>query len=170
MGWKKVRGAKKYVVYANVCGKNKKLEKVKTTKGKSFMLKKLNGKKLRKGTYYQFMVSAVDADNKVITVSKILYAATKGGKPGNYKKVKTKKKAKTIKLKKGKTCKLGAKAVPASQKHKVKKYRGIRYESSNPDIASVTKKGVIKAKKKGTCYVYVYAQNGVYVRVKVIVR
>ena len=43
-------------------------------------------------------------------------------------------------------------------------------KSQNPDIASVSKNGVIKARRKGKCSVYAYAQNGVYREVKVTVR
>ena len=64
---------------------------------------------------------------------------------------------------------LNAKAVKAS-KLKVKMHRGMRYLSTNKKIASVSKKGIVKAKKKGTCYVYAYAQNGVYKKIKVVVR
>ncbi len=49
----------------------------------------------------------------------------------------------------------------------IKHHRKIAYESDNPEVAVVSKKGVVKAKKKGSCYIYVYAQNGVYKRVKV---
>ena len=38
------------------------------------------------------------------------------------------------------------------------------------DVATVTNKGVIKGKKKGTCYIYVYAQNGISKKVKVTVK
>ena len=48
-------------------------------------------------------------------------------------------------------------------------HQNIKYESSNTKVASVSSKGVIKAKKKGTCYIYVYAQNGVYKRIKAVV-
>ena len=44
------------------------------------------------------------------------------------------------------------------------------YESTDPKIASVNKSGVIKAHEKGRCYVYVYAQNGVYSRIAVTVK
>lgn len=46
----------------------------------------------------------------------------------------------------------------------------IRYESSNKEIATVDSKGKIKAKAKGTCYIYVYAQNGVYKKIRVTVK
>jgi uncharacterized protein YjdB len=45
----------------------------------------------------------------------------------------------------------------------------IRYESSNKAIATVNSKGKIIAKAKGTCYVYAYAQNGVYKKITVTV-
>ncbi len=38
------------------------------------------------------------------------------------------------------------------------------------NIASVDKKGKIKGKNKGSCYVYAYAQNGVFSKIKVTVK
>jgi len=38
-----------------------------------------------------------------------------------------------------------------------------------PFFATVTKKGKITAKAKGSCYVYVYAQNGALRKIKVTV-
>ncbi len=126
--------------------------------------------KVKKGTYYKFMVVALDRNNKVLSTSKIIHVATKGGKVGNDKKVTTKAKKNKVTLKKGKTFKLRAKAVPQSKKLKVKRHRKVSYESSNPKVAKVTAKGVIKARSKGTCYVYAYAQNGVMAKVKVTVK
>lgn len=46
-----------------------------------------------------------------------------------------------------------------------------RYESSDPEVATVTKKGKVKGIKKGkSCYIYIYSQNGIYKWVKVIVK
>ena len=45
-----------------------------------------------------------------------------------------------------------------------------RYESSNPSIATVNKSGKIKGKKKGKCDIYIYAQNGLYKKIKVTVK
>ena len=69
-------------------------------------------------------------------------------------------------LKKGKTFKLRAKAVGKN----VKKHVAVRYESTNPKVAKVSKSGKITAKKKGKCYVYVFAQNGVFKKIKVTVK
>ena len=48
--------------------------------------------------------------------------------------------------------------------------RALSYESTNRRIAKVSKTGKVTAVKKGTCYVYAYAQNGVCKKVKVVVR
>jgi uncharacterized protein YjdB len=55
-------------------------------------------------------------------------------------------------------------------KGKVKNHRKIKYESANTKIATVSASGKIKAKKKGTTYVYAYAQNGVFKKIKVKVK
>ena len=167
--WAKVKNAKKYVVYANVCGKTK-LKKVKTTTSRTYTLKKVNKNTLKKGKYYKFMVVALDKNNKVLTTSKIVHIATKGGKFTNAKSITTKAKKNKVTIKKGKTFKLGVKIKMESSKLKTKNHRKTVYESSNKKIATVSTKGVIKAKKKGTCYVYVYAQNGVYKKIKVTVK
>ena len=43
----------------------------------------------------------------------------------------------------------------------------IRYESSNNKIASVNKSGKVTAKGKGSCVIYVYAQDGISAKLKV---
>ena len=98
--------------------------------------------------------------------------ATKGGKVTNHKSIVIKKKVITRagNLKKGKTLRLAPSAVKQNSKHIVRKHVVMRYESTNKKIASVSNKGVITAKKKGTCYVYAYAQDGVYKKVKVVVK
>lgn len=45
-----------------------------------------------------------------------------------------------------------------------------RYYTTNSKVAIVSKAGVIKAKGKGTCSIYVLANNGVYKKVKVKVK
>ena len=161
LAWTKVAGAKSYVLYANKCGKGKKYQKLATYTGKSATIKKVAGAKLKKGTYYKFLMVALDSRNTVITASKTVHVATSGGKVGNDKKVTTKAKKNKATVKAKKTFKLAAKTVAASKKLKVKKHRKVMYETSNAKIATVTAKGVIKGVKKGTCFVYAYAQDGV---------
>lgn len=162
--WKKVAGAQEYVVYGNACGAKNKYKKITTVKGTSF-----TQKKLKKGTYYKYLIVAVSGD-KALATSKTVHVATKGGKVGNSKSVKTVAKGGKVSLKAGKSFKLRGKEVAQFKKLKVKKHRTVAYESSNPQVATVSAKGVVKAKGKGTCYVYAYAQCGVCVRVKVTVK
>ena len=161
--WSGVKGASRYVIYGNACGKTRKMKRLGTVSGKSFKIKKIN-RSLKKGTYHKFVLVALDANDRVVTTSKVVHVATKGSKKiGNPTKV-TVKKPKA--LKKGKKHKLRAKQVGK----KVKKHRAVSYESSNAKVAKVTKKGVIKAVGKGSCYVYAYAQNGIFKKVKVTVK
>ena len=170
IGWKKVPGAKKYVIYGNKCGTRNKYKKLTTTTKLTASYKKVAGKKIRKGTYYKFLVYAVDANGKIKSTSKTVHVATTGGKVGNDKKVTTAAKKGRVSIKKGKTFRLRAKPVPASSKLKVQRHRGMAYESTNKKIATVSSKGVIKGMGKGTCYVYAYTQNGVFAKVKVTVK
>ena len=90
VAWKKVPGAVKYAFYATNCGKKNKYVKHGITTGTSNNYKKICGKKLKKGKYYKFIVIAIDKNNKVVSTSKTVHVATKGGKVTNDKKVKTK--------------------------------------------------------------------------------
>ena len=164
ISWKKANGAKSYIVYGSKSGKTDKYVKLKTVTGTSF-----TQKKLKKGTYYKYVVVAV-GNGKALATSKTLYIATKGGMVGNYKTITTGASDNKVNIKVGKTFKLQAAAKAESTKLKVKKFRALAYESSNKAVATVSNKGVIKAVGKGTCDVYVYAQNGVLVKIKVKVK
>ena len=159
--WKNIQVAKTYVIYGAKCGTSYK--KIATVHSKTF-----TDKKLRKGTYYKYMVVALNEKGEVVAISKLIHVATKGGKVGNCKKLKVNKSK--VNLKQGKKFKLKVKQIAESKKVKLKKHRKVAFESDNQDVAVVSKKGIITAKKKGTCSVYVYAQNGVYKQVKVTVK
>lgn len=170
--WSKIKSAKKYIIYANKCGKTAKPKRVATVTGTTKTFKKVAGKKLKKGVYYKFIIVAIDKNNNVISTSKVIHVATKGSKVGNHKSVIVSKTviAKARKLSKGKTLKLNAKAVAQSTKLKVKQHVSLRYESTNKKIATVNKSGKVTAKKKGICYIYAFAQDGVFKKIKVIVK
>ncbi|MCR5103475.1 MAG: Ig-like domain-containing protein, partial [Eubacterium sp.] len=161
--WTKVAGAKKYVVYGGKYGaKMKKITS--TTKNK------VTRKGLKAGTMYNFYVVAIDAQGLRICTSDTVYIATKGGKLTNHKKITTSVSGKSTTISVGGTLNLNAKVTKESSKLQIKKINGLKYASTNPSIAKVSKKGVITGVKKGTCYVYVYAQNGVYKKIKVTVQ
>ncbi len=178
LSWKKMKDAVKYVVYGNLSGKTNKFKKIKAVKKNAFTVKKI-GRKLKKGKYYKFVLVALDKDDKVLSASAIIHAATKGSnKAGNYKAVKVKAKKtgekyktkKNISLKAGDKARMKATPVKASRKTRVKSILKMRYVSSRPKVATVTAKGVIQAKGKGSCTIYAITQNGVSKGLKVKVK
>ena len=172
LNWSRSDGEVKYFIYGNKCGKNIKPQKLAEVNSNTWNFKTLNGAKLQKGTYYKLIVVGLDKNNNVVSTSKVIHVATKGGKVGNHKKVTVSKSVikKAKKLKKGKTLKLKVKAVPQAKKLKVKKHVPIRYESTDISVVTVSGKGVVKANNTGTCFVYAYAQNGAFKRIKVTVK
>ena len=177
--WVKSGSAVKYVVYGNRCnakGKKYKFVNLGTVSGSSYTVKKIANSKVKKGTYYRFIIVALDANNEVVSTSKMIHVTTKGGKKGNYSSVtveakvgKKYKKVSKVSIKNGKALKLKVKPNPASKKHKISKHVGMRYETSDAAIATISG-GKIKAKGVGSCTVYVYAQNGVSKAIKVTVK
>lgn len=164
LSWKKVVGAEEYIIYGNTSGKNA-FKKIATVTGTSY-----TQKELKKGTYYKYLVIAYNEDDRIISGSKTIHAATTWGKYTNPKAVTTQAKKNKVSIQKKKTFPLKAKATPVSKKLTLKKYSGIRYESATPSIASVSKKGVITGKSKGTAVIYAYAQNGVMKKITVKVK
>lgn len=164
--WNKVKNADGYIVYGAKCGAKSKYKVLKVVSGKTTSY---THKKLKKGTYYKYNIVAFKFVNGVkvtLAASKKIHATTLGGKYGVAKAVKLNKSK--VKIKKGKTFKIKASEIKKDKK--IKRHRAICYESSNTKIATVNSKGKIKAKKKGKCTIYVYAQNGVYKTVKVTVK
>ena len=156
--WSKVPGATSYTLYGCRCGQHK-AKKLKTVSGTSY-----TWNKLKSGKYYKAYVVAQNG-SEILAKSSKIHVATSGKKYGNPVSVSVKKKA--VRLKVGKTRKIGA---CVKKKNTVQQHRGIRYESDNPAVATVNKNGKIKAVGKGKCHIYVYAQNGVFAKVKVKVR
>ena len=115
------------------------------------------------------MIVAV-GDGQALATSKTIHVATAGGKVGNDKAVEVKNLKGSLKLTPKKTFKIKASSVAQSAKLKVKKHRKLAFETSDPKVATVTKKGVIKAVAKGNCTVYVYAQNCMSKAIKVMVK
>ena len=162
LSWSKVDGATKYTVYGGSYGT--KIRSIVTLSGN-----KNTRKKLKAGKLYNYYVVAYNAKGEALCTSAKIYVSTKGGKYTNYKSVTTVAKGNKVYLAKGETFNLGAKATVANKKLVINKKRKIKYISTNTKIAKVSSKGTITAVAKGTCFVYVYAQNGVYKKIKVTV-
>ncbi len=165
--WDKVKNADGYILYGNKCGKKNTFKHIKTFTKNSTV--KYTQKKLKKGTYYKYLVVAYKNINGVkvtIAASKNVHATTKGGRFGVAKSVKVNKTSKTLAVKK----KFKIKASEVKLDKKIKHHRNIKFESDNSRVATVNSKGVVTAKQKGRCYIYVYAQNGVYKRIRITVK
>ncbi len=160
--WNSVKSADGYKIYgAKSNGKFKCLGTV----GKK--PSKWTHKKLKKGTQYKYYIIAYKkVGNKQVTIAKSLtvYSTTKNGKYGNPSKITVRKKS--ISVNSGKKIQLRVKVTGKSISKTGKK---VRYVSSDPSVATVSKTGKITGKKRGSCTVYCIAQNGLYKKVKVTV-
>ena len=126
-------------------------------------------KKLKKGRSYRFVVQAyklVDGTKVTVSIAKTVHIVTSGGKKASAKGIKFSKAKAT--LKKGKT--LNLKASEIKNKKPLPRCRKVMFESDNVKIAAVTKQGKVTAKAKGKCTIYIYAQNGLYKQVKIVVK
>ena len=175
--WNIIKDADGYFIYGNRCNtgtKSYKYRKLATITGGD--ISTWTQKDLEKGTYYKYVVKAYRLVNgkKVVTDTSIsVHAVTGGGKYGNAKAVSVtqignKKNVSKITLKMGKTAQIKAKEVKKDKK--IARHRKLCYESSNTKVATVTPDGLIRATGKGTCTIWVYAQNGVYKALKITVK
>lgn len=175
--WNIIEDADGYFVYGNRCNtgtKSYKYRKLATITGGD--ISTWTQKDLKKGTYYKYVVKAYRLVNgkKVVTDTSIsVHAVTGGGKYGNAKAVSVtqignKKNVSKMTLKMGKTAQIKAKEVKKDKK--IERHRKLCYESSNTKVATVTPDGLIRATGKGTCTIWVYAQNGVYKALKITVK
>ncbi len=161
--WNSVKSADGYYIYgAKANGKYKCLRTV----SKKILRWKRTG--LKKGTPYRYYVEAYKLiDGMRVSLSKSLpaYSTTKGGKYGNPVKLQTKRSL--VSVKSGKMIKLNVKAAGKKMNKASKK---VRYISANPSIAKVSKKGTVTGGRRGTCYIYCVAWNGLSKKIKVRVK
>lgn len=175
--WNIIKDSDGYFIYGNRCNtgtKSYKYRKLATITGGD--ISTWTQKDLKKGTYYKYVVKAYRLVNgkKVVTDTSIsVHAVTGGGKYGNAKAVSVtqignKRNVSKITLKMGKTAQIKAKEVKKDKK--IERHRKLCYESSNTKVATVTPDGLIRATGKGTCTIWVYAQNGIYKALKITVK
>lgn len=149
--WAKVSGAKQYVVYRNGVKKA-------TVKSNYYIAKNLKGNKA-----YSFKVRA-KGGNGYGPYSYSVKVTGKKTTAKGYQNVKTiKLNRSSVALLQGKTTTLKATLIP-SKKIVSKK---VTWTSSDKTIATVNSKGVVTAKKKGTCYIYARSHNGLRAKCKV---
>lgn len=176
--WNTLQKADGYDIFAEPCGtKITESSLITTVTGKktSVSLVKIAGKKLSGNKTYKVRIKAytLSNGNKVyIGGSQDYHIAGKNStRYTNVKKISVSRR--TVFLKKGRSTKIKAVIKKQSSKKKLlpeSHGKSLRYYTTDETIATVTPQGMIKAKKKGTCYVYVTALNGIKTKVKVTVK
>lgn len=178
VSWGKISDADGYDVYVQYCGKKftkKSITAIKNGKTTKVTVKKVNGKPLNRKKNYKIYVLAYKlVGGKKITLGKTITAHIVGKMNTKYTNVKAVKvKKSSYHLKKGKTAQIKAKTVlvsPGKKQLTNAHAKQFRYATTNKKVATVSKKGKIKAVGKGTCTIYVYARNGYAKKVKVTVK
>ena len=172
--WSKIKGAEGYDIFFTDCGTSLKDKVVKKIKGNgtfTWTKTKLKAKKAYKAYVKAWVME--NGKKKYVGTSPTVHAFT-----ANETKTQTNAKSVTVEktkitVKKGKTKQIKAdvqivksKLTLMSKSHAAK----LRYLSTNKKIATVSKSGKIRGVSKGSCYVYVYAHNGVNKRIRVTVK
>ena len=169
LSWKKYAGATGYDVYWRYCDGSINYKKVGTVKNGKLSI---THKKLKKDREYKYFIAAykmVEGRKIYIAKSNGVHVAMKQAATTNVASIKVNKKKVTLAVGKTFTLKCEVKAENSSKKL-VSHTSSYRYYTTNSKVATVSKAGVIKAKGKGTCSIYVLANNGVYKKVKVKVK
>lgn len=167
--WRKWNGCSGYEVYWSYCdGKQnyKRLKEVQSTQKRISTHKKL--KKDRAYKYYVASYQIKDGRKNYLAKSPIIHVAMNKEKRTNVKSIKLNKKNVVLRTKK--TFQIKAVVKKENRKKKLLAHEAeFRYYTDNREIVSLSKRGRIRAKKKGSCTVFVIANNGVSNKVKVIV-
>lgn len=168
--WRKKNGCSGYEVYWSYCDGKQNYKKLKTvgSNGKRECIHK----KLKKNRAYKYYIATYtikDGRKHYQSKSPVIHVAMKKEKHTNAKKIKVNKSKVVLKV--NKTFRIKATAVLENKKKKLLNHdKKFRYYVDNREVVSVSKKGIIKAKKKGICFVFVTANNGVAKQIKVTVQ
>ena len=170
--WQEIDGAEGYLIYAAKCNQNEKKTKFKKIKEiSSGSQVRFVHRKCAKNTWYKYRIKAyrvVNGKKVVFAEAMELHILTKGSKKiTNPSGISVSQK--NINLKAGEKGNIKAKVLLPKGKKTKWHIEKIRYISANPLIASVSRSGVIRAKQKGNCEIYVVTQNGIKKKVTITV-
>lgn len=169
LSWKKYAGATGYDVYWSYCDGRINYKKVGTVKSGKLSM---SHKKLKKDHEYKYFIAAykmVEGRKIYIARSNNVHVALKQASTTNAASIKVNRTEITLSVGKTFQLKCSLKAED-SRKDLVSHTSPFRYYTTNSKVATVNKDGVIKAKGKGVCTIYILANNGVYKKVTVTVK
>ncbi len=179
VSWGKAEDAERYDILAAYCGKDAP-KLVRAVSGKSepvIKITSLDGKKIDRTKNIKVRVIAYrKVDGQYTRMGATIIAHVTGGQGRNSgftnaRRVTVQKDSYTLGA--GKTAMIKAETVLEIQGKKLlgndhdARYR---YSSDNNKVATVDENGKITAVGKGTCHIYIYAQNGTSKKVSVTVK
>ena len=165
LSYKRAVNVDGYLIYGGKCGE----EMMKLTELPANTTS-YTVKNLKQGTNYKYQVKAyrlIDGEQVIIMTSKVIHSITESKTYADPTEVTTD--TASVMLETGKSKTLSCQVILPKDMKLKEHTTVIRYETSNKNIATVNIRGKITANAKGTCYVYAYAQNGVYKKIKVTV-
>lgn len=169
VSWRKYPGAAGYDVFWRYCDGSINYKKARTVKNGKLSM---THKNLRSNREYKYFVAAykmVKGRKIYIAKSNEMHVAMKQARTTNAVSIKVNRT--TVILKTGKTFRLKCQLTGENRKKKLLSHSSpYRYYTTNSKIATVSQNGVIRAKAKGSCSIYILASNGVYKRVTVKVK
>lgn len=164
--WNKVEDASGYEIYWSYCDGKKNYKLLKKQKATKYVHKIKNTKKAYK--YFVVSYKKVNGKKVYLTKSPTIHVALGEHKKTNVKSISLSEKEITLKV--NQTYKLKPTYKKVDAKKKLLKHTDtLRYKSEQKQIATVSQKGVIKAKHAGVATIYVSAENGVSAKIKVTV-
>ena len=164
--WNKEEDASGYEIYWSYCNGKKNYKLLKAQKATKYVHKIKNTKKAYK--YFVVSYKKVNGKKVYLTKSPTIHVALGEHGKTNVKSISLPEKEITLKVNQTYKLKPTYKKVDAKKKL-LKHTHTLRYKSEQKQIATVSKRGVIKAKHAGVATIYVFAENGVSAKIKVTV-
>ena len=169
VSWRKYPGAAGYDVFWCYCNGSINYKKAGTVKNGRLSMTHKNLKSNREYKYFVAAYKMVKGRKIYIAKSNEVHVAMKKARTTNAFSIKVNRT--TVILKPGKTFRLKCQLTSENRKKKLLSHpSSYRYYTTNSKIATVSQNGVIRAKAKGSCSIYILASNGVYKRVTVKVK
>ena len=169
VSWRKYPGAVGYDVFWCYCNGSINYKKAGTVKNGKLSMTHKNLKSNREYKYFVAAYKMVKGRKIYIAKSNEVHVAMKKARTTNAFSIKVNRT--TVILKPGKTFRLKCQLTSENRKKKLLSHpSSYRYYTTNSKIATVSQNGVIRAKAKGSCSIYILASNGVYKRVTVKVK
>lgn len=163
VSWRKYPGAAGYDVFWCYCDGSINYKKTGTVKNGKLSM---THKNLRSNREYKYFVAAykmVKGRKIYIAKSNEMHVAMKQARTTNAVSIKVNRT--TVILKPGKTFRLKCQLTGENRKKKLLSHSSpYRYYTTNSKIATVSQNGVIRAKAKGSCSIYIFLPATVYIK------